>query len=116
RVPAPRMWRCRAAVQGLTEGVIGKSAVTAPSTNGAATSLAILAVAKWPLHRAKTYSTSALVWSLSSGVLATLPLAAEPIPDVIAKYCLLLTSNVIGGVEIPAPTLIFHSSSSVVSS
>ena len=37
-------------------------------------------------------------------------------PDTIATYCLPLTSKVIGGAVKPAPTLTFHSSSSVVSS
>ena len=37
-------------------------------------------------------------------------------PDTIATYCLPLTSKVIGGAEKPEPTLIFHSSSRVVSS
>jgi hypothetical protein len=42
-------------------------------------------------HSAKTYSTVALRWSLSSGVLTSLALAAALGPDVIARYCLPLT-------------------------
>jgi hypothetical protein len=34
-------------------------------------------------------------------------------PETIAIYCLLSTSNVIGGAENPEPTLILHSSSRV---
>ena len=46
---------------------------------------------------------------------ALLPLAG-PGPDAIATYCLPLTSKVMGGAEKPEPILIFHNSSSEVSS
>src|SRR5215813_283667 len=67
-------------------------------------------------HIAKTYSTSAWRWSLSSGVFSSLRRETGLGPDTMATYCLPLTSNVIGGAEKPEPILIFHSSSSVVSS
>jgi hypothetical protein len=49
-------------------------------------------------------------------VFTSLFLAEAPCPAVIAKYCLPLTSKVIGGAEKPDPKLIFHNSSSVMSS
>src|SRR5262245_50855396 len=63
-----------------------------------------------------TYSTSALRCSLSSGVLTSLLFAEGLGPDAIAIYCFPPASKVIGGAEKPDPTLIFHTSSSVVSS
>ena len=68
-------------------------------------------------HSPNTYSTVALRCSLSSGALARrrLPLAGS-VPDAIATYCLPLTSKVIGGAEKAEPILIFHNSSSEVSS
>src|SRR5258708_18417399 len=67
-------------------------------------------------HSPKTWSTRAWRCSLSSGVLASCPLEPGLGPDTIPTYCLPLTSNVIGGAEKPGRTVIFHSSSSVVSS
>src|SRR5262249_16966818 len=67
-------------------------------------------------YKPKTYSTVALRCSLSSGVLTSLFLAAVLGPDTIATYCLPPTSKVMGGAENPEPTLIFHNSSSEVSS
>jgi hypothetical protein len=60
--------------------------------------------------------TVGLRWSLSSGVLTRLALAAVVGPDVIARYALPLTSKVIGGAQKPEPLLIFRNSPSVVSS
>src|ERR1700731_4172069 len=44
-----------------------------------------------------TYSTVPLRWSFSSGVLTMCALAFPLGPVVIARYCLPLTANVIGG-------------------
>src|SRR5580704_8972214 len=63
-----------------------------------------------------TYSTVALRCSLSSGVRMSLLWDAGLGPDAMARYCLPLTSKVIGGAEKPEPTSTFHTSSSVVSS
>src|SRR5579864_1276754 len=73
--------------------------------------------ARPPVHSPNTYSTVALRCSLSSGALARLrlPLAGS-VPDAIATYCRPLTSKVIGGAEKAEPILIFHNSSSEVSS
>src|SRR5579863_569810 len=59
-------------------------------------------------HSENTYSTVALRCCLSSGVLTSLLKAALLGPDAIARYCLPLTANVIGGAAKPEPTLIFH--------
>jgi hypothetical protein len=58
-----------------------------------------------------TESTMALRYPLSSGALIRLACS-----EAIATYCLPLNSNAIGGAEKREPTLIFHISSSVVSS
>jgi hypothetical protein len=57
--------------------------------------------------------------SLSSGILPNLLINRWDGglgPDAIARYCLPLTSKVIGGALKPVPTLTFHNSSSVVAS
>jgi hypothetical protein len=48
--------------------------------------------------------------------LMSLDLAPALAPEAIAIYCLPLTSKLIGGAEMPEPTLNFHNSSSVTSS
>src|SRR5579883_1651526 len=68
------------------------------------------------VQSAKTYSTVALRISFSSGVLTSFARAGVLRPEAMARYCLPLTSNVIGGAQKPVPTLTFHNSSSVVSS
>src|SRR6266849_10267253 len=67
-------------------------------------------------YKLNTYSTVALRSSLSSGVSRSFVREVALGPDAIAIYCLPSTSNVIGGAPNPAPTLIFHSWSRVVSS
>ena len=64
-------------------------------------------------------NTNSMVWlrcSRSSGVKPSLRFEIGLKPDMIATYCLPLTSNVIGGALKPVPTLIFHSGSMVASS
>src|SRR4051812_49515426 len=60
-----------------------------------------------------------MVWlrcSRSSGVKPSLRFEIGLKPDMIATYCLPLTSNVIGGALKPGPTLIFHNGSMVAAS
>src|SRR5262249_55210016 len=67
-------------------------------------------------HSPKTNNIGCCTFSRSSGVSTSRVLVIRLRPERMATYCLPPASKVIGGALKPLPTLIFQSSSSVVSS
>src|SRR5262245_60393278 len=71
------------------------------------------------LREPHSANTNSMVWlriSFSSGVSVRRPLEIWLSPDMIATYCLLPTSKVMGGALKPDPTLNVHSSCMLSSS